>query len=115
MSTPALVNASTLDDLNDTIGAERLNRVVDRYAQALADAFSGEGREAADLGREAHTLVSMAGMLGCDAFCEACRRLEHLAKQGGNLADPLAGARRLRDDTLAALTQWRGARVAPGA
>lgn len=115
MSTPALVNASTLDDLNDTIGAERLNRLVDRYAQALAEAFSGEGRQAADLGREAHTLVSMAGMLGCDAFCETCRGLENLAKQGADLADPLAAARRLRDDTLAALAEWRGARVVSGA
>jgi len=76
---------------------------VERFAAALGDAFTGEERSAADLGREAHTLVSMAGMLGCDALCAACRALEYGAKQGGDVAPLLAEARRLRDETLEAL------------
>jgi len=103
VSTITLVNVSTLDDLGDTIGRDRLNRLVERFAAALGDAFTGEERSAADLGREAHTLVSMAGMLGCDALCAACRALEYGAKQGGDVAPLLAEARRLRDETLEAL------------
>lgn len=115
VSTLTLVNGSTLDELGDTIGREKLDRLVSRFAIALADAFSGEGRAADDIGREAHTLVSMAGMLGCDALCSACRHLECSVQLGEDIVSPLAEARRLRDETLTVLTRRRGARARPGA
>lgn len=105
LSTPALVNASTLAELGDVIGRERLEKLIARFSQALAGAFPQAERPAAEIGREAHTLVSMAGMLGCDAFSAACRALEQQAKAGGDLAGPLAEARRLRDATLVVLAE----------
>ena len=105
MSRPALVNASTLAELGDVIGRERLDKLIARFSQALTEAFPDSDRPAAEVGREAHTLVSMSGMLGCDAFSAACRALEQRAKAGDDIADPLAEARRLRDGTLGALAE----------
>ena len=105
LSTPALVNASTLAELGDVIGRDRLEKLIARFSQALADAFPNGERPTAEIGREAHTLVSMSGMLGCDAFSAACRTLEHEAKAGDGIAAPLAEARRLRDATLGALSE----------
>ncbi len=107
MSEPALLNAATLDDLGNVIGAERLDRLVERFSAALSEALAGEGRETEAIGREAHTLVSMAGMLGCDAFYAACRTLEYAAKDGADIAGPLAEARRVRDATVEALAARR--------
>ncbi|MCJ2015326.1 Hpt domain-containing protein [Methylobacterium sp. J-076] len=108
MSTPELVNASTIDELADVIGMERLEKLIDRFIASLAEAFPGEGRAAAEVGREAHTFVSMAGMLGCDALSEACRTLEHRVKRGEDIAAPLGEARRARDATHDALVRRRG-------
>lgn len=105
MSTPDLVNASTLAELGDVIGRDRLEKLIARFSQALMEAFPEHERPAAEIGREAHTLVSMSGMLGCDAFSAACRALEHHAKKGEAIGVPLADARRLRDDTLGALAE----------
>lgn len=115
MSTSPLVNGDTLDELGETIGRDKLDRLLDRFAVALADAFATQEAAPADVGREAHTLVSMAGMLGCDALCSACRSLEHAAKNGEDIAAPLASTRRLRDDTLAVLSRRRDAPAGPGA
>jgi hypothetical protein len=115
VSDPALVNAATLDDLGNVIGAERLDRLIERFSAALTDALNGEGREVEAVGREAHTLVSMAGMLGCDAFYAACRTLEYAAKDGLDITAPLAEARRVRDATVAALASHRTGGAAPSA
>jgi HPt (histidine-containing phosphotransfer) domain-containing protein len=103
LSSPPLINAVTRDDLRATIGGEKLDSLTDRFAATLALSLGGDARLADDLGREAHTLVSMAGMLGYDALSQACRDLEQAAKQGGDLHPLLDAARRMRDDTLTAL------------
>lgn len=103
----ALVNREALDELRAVIGPEKLARILDRFLLCLADAFAGRDRAAADYGREAHTLVSMAGMLGCDALSRACRTLEEAVQAGDDLTGLLAEAERLRDRTLAALRSLR--------
>lgn len=105
MSTPALINARTLAELGDVIGRERLEKLIARFSQALADAFPTKERPTAEVGREAHTLISMAGMLGCDAFSTACRALEQQAKKGDDIAAHLAEVRRLRDATIGILAE----------
>lgn len=107
MSSPSVVNAATRDDLSSAIGPDKLERLTNRFTTMLAGALAGDERPADDVGREAHTLVSMAGMLGCDALSEACRVLEQAAKHGGDLTVPLHEARRLRDATLAELSAPR--------
>ncbi|MCJ2051092.1 Hpt domain-containing protein [Methylobacterium sp. J-070] len=103
----ALVNQDALDELSAVIGTEKLVRIVDRFVLSLTTAFEGADRAAADYGREAHTLVSMAGMLGCAPLSRACRGLEESAKAGDDLTAPLIDLKALRDGTLAALRELR--------
>lgn len=98
-----LLSRPALDDLGETIGREKLDRLVERFALSLRTAFAGGDRPPEDYGREAHTLISMSGMLGCERLSAACRALEAEAKAGGDLAQPLVGIRVLRDETVAAL------------
>ncbi|MCJ2073826.1 Hpt domain-containing protein [Methylobacterium sp. J-030] len=99
----ALVNREALDELSAVIGPEKLARIVDRFLLSLASAVEEGDRTAADYGREAHTLVSMSGMLGCDALSRACRAVEEAAAAGHDLTDSLAALRMLRDQTVVAL------------
>ena len=109
----AFVNRQALDELSAVIGPEKLGRIVDRFRLSLATAFAEGDRTAADYGREAHTLVSMSGMLGCDALSQACRAVEENVAAGHDLAEPLATVRMLRDRTIPALQDL--AAVTPGA
>ncbi|MBE7197661.1 Hpt domain-containing protein [Methylobacterium sp. A49B] len=103
----SLVNQEALDELTAVIGTEKLVRILDRFVLSLATAFDGADRAAADYGREAHTLVSMSGMLGCAAFSMACRGLEQAVKAGDDVTAPLVDLRTLRDRTLAAMQDLR--------
>lgn len=102
---PALVNPSTLSELGDVIGRERLHTLIERFTETLAEAFSQDDSPAAEIGREAHKLVSMSGMLGCDALSAACRTLEQRAVTGADIKAHLKEARRLRDGTIGALAR----------
>jgi histidine phosphotransfer protein HptB len=99
----ALVNRETLDELSAVIGPEKLAGIVERFLLGLAGAIEEGDRSPDDYGREAHTLVSMSGMLGCDALSQACRTVEEAATTGLDLTEPLAALRRLRDQTVLAL------------
>lgn len=99
----ALVKREALDELSTVIGPEKLARIVDRFLLSLAGAVAEGDRTPADYGREAHTLVSMSGMLGCEALSQACRTVEEAAAAGQDLTEPLVALRLLRDQTAAAL------------
>lgn len=109
MSTSALVNDGTLSELGDVIGRDKLDSLVDRFVSVLVEAFPSDANGAEEIGREAHTLVSMAGMLGCDALCDACRALETEIKTGGDVGARLSAAQVLRDATVEALANRRAA------
>lgn len=99
----ALVNREALDELSAVIGPEKLARIIDRFLLSLASAVEEGDRAPADYGREAHALVSMSGMLGCDALSRASRTVEEAAAAGQDLTEPLAALRLLRDQTASAL------------
>ena len=103
----SLVDRSTLDELGAVIGAEKLARLVDRFTASLVTAFEGGERTAADYAREAHTLISMSGMLGCEPLSQACRSLEQSVKTMADLSAPLGDILNLRDRTVAALRALR--------
>ena len=105
----ALVNRDALDELTAAIGREKLVRLLDRFVISLATAFEGSNRGPADYGREAHTMVSMSGMLGCTPLSLACRGLEEAAKAGDDLTGSLIDLRTLRDRTVTALRDMRPA------
>lgn len=99
-----LLSRPALDDLGGVIGPEKLARLLERFTATLRGAFAAGGDPApADCAREAHTLISMSGMLGCERLSGACRALEAQAKAGADLAPSLADIRALRDETVAAL------------
>lgn len=99
----SLVDRDALDELTAVIGTEKLVRILDRFVVGLATAFEGPDRPDDDYGREAHTMVSMAGMLGCAELSKACRALEESAMAGADLTGSLVHLRSLRDRTVAAL------------
>lgn len=94
-------------ELRDMIGAQTVERLVLRLIALMRAAFHDEAPEA--VGREAHGLISTAGMMGCPRLAEIYRRLEVAAQEGAGHAPLLAQARRTRDLTLAALTDLAGA------
>ncbi|MBP31969.1 Hpt domain-containing protein [Methylobacterium sp.] len=103
----SLVDRDALDELAAVIGAEKLVGLLDRFVVSLTTAFEGPDRANDDYGREAHTLVSMSGMLGCAELSRACRGLEESAKAGDDLTGSLIDLRTLRDRTIAALRDLR--------
>nr|WP_301335393.1 Hpt domain-containing protein [Methylobacterium fujisawaense] len=103
----SLVDRDALDELTAVIGAEKLVGLLDRFVVSLTTAFEGPDRANDDYGREAHTLVSMSGMLGCVELSRACRGLEESAKAGDDLTGSLIDLRTLRDRTIAALRDLR--------
>ncbi|WP_375455864.1 Hpt domain-containing protein [uncultured Methylobacterium sp.] len=112
-----LLSRPALDDLGGVIGPEKLQRLLERFTASLRGAFAGGDRAPVDHAREAHTLISMSGMLGCERLSGACRALEAQAKAGTDLAASLADIRVLRDETVAALeglTASSRAGVPPG-
>ena len=98
-----LLSRPVLNDLGGVIGAEKLQRLLVRFTDSLRTAFPKDGNEPSAVAREAHTLISMSGMLGCERLSSACRGLETQAKGGGDLAPALAEIRALRDETVRAL------------
>ncbi|KNY22180.1 histidine kinase [Methylobacterium sp. ARG-1] len=108
----SLVDRAALDELEGVIGTEKLARLLDRFTASLATAFDGAERGEADYAREAHTLVSMSGMLGCAELSRACRDFEQSAKGGGDFAAALVDLRKLRDATVTALRDLRDDKLA---
>ncbi|GJE59571.1 Hpt domain-containing protein [Methylobacterium trifolii] len=102
-----LLDRATFDDLGAVIGTEKILRLADRFAASLSTAFPQDGCSGDDYAREAHTLISMSGMLGCERLSQACRMLETAAKVGADLAGPLAEIRDLRDRTIEAIAAFK--------
>ena len=98
-----LLSRTVLDDLGGVIGSEKLQRLLVRFTDSLRTAFPLENGGPGAVAREAHTLISMSGMLGCERLSAACRDLETAAKAGGDLPSALTTIRALRDETVCAL------------
>ena len=86
-----LLSRPVLDDLGGVIGAEKLQRLLVRFTDSLRTAFPKDGNEPGAVAREAHTLISMSGMLGCE---RALERLPRPRDAGQGRRRPCAGAGR---------------------
>ena len=75
---------SVLDDLKDLVGPDRLALMLDTFEIELARRFASHPPEEPypretgwrSIGRDAHTLVSTAGLLGFRRLSDLCRELE---------------------------------------
>ncbi|ACA15556.1 Hpt protein [Methylobacterium sp. 4-46] len=93
-------------DTLDLVGEAGAARLLDRLIAQLDAAFQ-DGADRERVAREAHALISTSGLLGCPRLSETCRDLEEAAKAGIPLEERLAGIRRIRDLTAAALRTVR--------
>jgi PAS domain S-box-containing protein len=70
------LDSMKLDEFVLVVGAEKAERIAERFLASMADAFNSTLAEAQ---REAHALINAAGVLGLDAFVDACRRVAEFA------------------------------------
>jgi signal transduction histidine kinase/DNA-binding NarL/FixJ family response regulator/HPt (histidine-containing phosphotransfer) domain-containing protein len=76
---PAAFHPETYGSIAKLLGREKINRLLGQLAGQLKDRFEVRPKgapECAALAKEAHKLVSSAGMLGLVGLSERCARLE---------------------------------------
>jgi CheY-like chemotaxis protein len=95
-------------DLASILGAEKLGQLLEKLESALLSSLpvaqgsgNASGTDLAQLAREAHIMVSKAGMLGFTRLSEACLKLESACLATGPIEAALDEARSARDDALA--------------
>jgi CheY-like chemotaxis protein len=69
------LDSTKFDEFVLVIGAEKAERIAERFLISFADAFNST---LAEVQREAHALINTAGVLGLDAFVDACRRVAEI-------------------------------------
>ncbi|WP_082505139.1 ATP-binding protein [Aureimonas sp. Leaf324] len=94
LSEPAAPNSDifdreTFEEVIDLLGVARVQKSLHEIAERLSS-LAGMIDDHAVLGKEAHALVSMTGVLGFTALAEACRGLEKACQTGGELNAALA-------------------------
>ena len=107
-----LLDPDVYRDLWALLGAEQMDRLLVRLERQLATAFAQDDAAVAnrsDLAREAHSLVSQAGMLGFLEFAETCRELEAVCLGEDDAARWLDEARLARDRAVKEIGRLRGA------
>jgi CheY-like chemotaxis protein len=67
------------DELVLVLGAEKTERITEKFLVALSEAFKATF---AEMQREAHGLLNAAGALGLERLVEACRGVEEFAPSG---------------------------------
>jgi PAS domain S-box-containing protein len=107
-ATPALDDA-VLADLADVGGAELVKRLVEQLDDDFKVRFDADGsqlRSREEIMRDAHALVSSAGMLGLMQLSEACMELERACQGEGEIEALLARVRRLGAEGLDLAKNW---------
>ncbi|HEY8383891.1 MAG TPA: PAS domain S-box protein [Microvirga sp.] len=105
-----VLDHAVIDELEALGGLPMVTRLLGQFE----DAFRGRFQTPEDRGqmaRDAHTLVSSAGMLGLSRLSEACARLERACLEGADPAPLLREVMACAEETLRAVAAWRAARV----
>ena len=102
--TSSSVNFDAIEVLTDLIGATKIDELCGKLGQQLQAFVEGLTRpgDASDIGRQAHNLVSSAGMLGFEQVSRICAEVEGEAK-AENITPALL--ERARSACVAALRQ----------
>ncbi|HEX2135256.1 MAG TPA: ATP-binding protein [Microvirga sp.] len=102
---PPPLDAQVYQDLTTLLGAEKIERLLLRLEGQLAQSFTTvdpDRLDRAELAREAHRLVSQAGMLGFAELGSVCRELESAClAEGADVLRLLESARAARDRAVA--------------
>jgi HPt (histidine-containing phosphotransfer) domain-containing protein len=114
---PSPLDAKVYRELSAVLGADKVDRLLQRLEEGLARSFvqfETAALDRAELGREAHSLVSQAGMLGFLELADLCRDLETACSRGDDPAPLLARTRQARDRALQEIARLRSAREPSG-
>lgn len=101
---PAGFDRETFEEVVDLLGPARVQASLAEIAQRLS-AVGGMVEDRAALGREAHALVSLTGVLGFTDLAQACRDLEKACQGTADLAAALAAIGRASSTCLHAASE----------
>lgn len=96
-------------DLASILGDEKLSLLLEKLATSLATSLPppDSDRDRAQLAKEAHSLVSQAGMLGFMKLSEACRTVESACLSDAPVEAALDRAHAARDAALAQIARLK--------
>jgi CheY-like chemotaxis protein/HPt (histidine-containing phosphotransfer) domain-containing protein len=99
------------DELVAILGPDKIAGLMSKLEDQLARSFAAVPNtiEPLELAREAHTLVSQAGMLGFLELAELCRDLEAACLSGDDVSPLLNSARSARDRAVREIGRLRHA------
>lgn len=97
------------DELVAILGTEKIGSLLSKLEAQLTRSFATAPRavDPPELAREAHSLVSQAGMLGFLELADACRDLEAACLAGDDVAPFLASAQSARDRAVREIGRLR--------
>src|SRR5689334_2887776 len=96
-----VIDRRTYDELVELIGEQRVHALLGRLEKLLAvEEDANRVFDIAGVAAEAHTLVSVAGMLGFNDLSDACRSLEQACLTGQEVDNLFARTRDLRGRAL---------------
>ncbi|HEV2558729.1 MAG TPA: ATP-binding protein [Microvirga sp.] len=100
-----VLDRAILAELMEVGGAPMVQRLLDQFAANYAARFADQAP--AQVARDAHALVSSAGMLGLTRLSQACARLEAACEVEADVSPLLTGVRAEAEAALAAAAAWR--------
>jgi HPt (histidine-containing phosphotransfer) domain-containing protein len=106
---PALVDVEAFAAARTLMGPERIDGLLGLLAAELEQRFRLRNGDRAGLARDAHAMISAAGLLGFTGLSDLCREVEDACLAGADLRDL---QRRIEAARAAALEQIETLRAA---
>ncbi len=106
---PALVDFEAFAAARSLMGPERIDGLLAMLATELEQRFRARSGDRAGLARDAHAMISAAGLLGFTGLSDLCREIEGACLSGADLPDL---QRRIEAARAAALAQIETLRAA---
>lgn len=106
------LDRAVYDSLLDLVGRERVMALLGQLATQLAERFVGEPVSAEDrvrLARDAHAMISAAGVLGFLILSDACKSLAAACAAGEDIVVHLDRVRASRATTLKTISALKQA------
>jgi CheY-like chemotaxis protein/HPt (histidine-containing phosphotransfer) domain-containing protein len=100
------------DDLVEVLGPDKIQSLLTKLESQLTRSFAPlpQSIDSSELAREAHSIVSQAGMLGFLTLADLCRDLEMACLSGADIATTLEAVRSARDRAVREIARLRHAR-----
>ena len=103
----AVVDRDTLDDLEDLFGREKLVAMLESLRREIDERLDAIPEDHGQLGRDAHALVSVTGVLGFMSLSRACAELEQACLAEGDVSGTLRTVLRAAADAQRAIAAFQ--------